>query len=407
MDSLAPLEPIPGASATAGPEDLGIVMTGGGARAAYQVGFLRCVARRFPELRIPYITGVSAGAINAGLLASHHGTFLQAVEELSELWATLTVSDVFRTDFRSLTVNAVNWLRQLSSGGRSTRLLGRALVDTEPLRAYLTEVFHAVDGELTGIRYNIARGRLRAVAISTTSYSTGRSVIWIQGNDVKLWNRPHRQPRKVTIDVEHIMASAALPLFFPATQIEGAWYGDGGMRMLTPLSPAVHLGARHIIAISTRYDRSVAEAEESSVSGYPPPARVMGLLMNSVFLDTLDYDVFRLERLNRLISKLPEKDREGLEPVRLLTLRPSVDLGKLAGRFERRLPRGVRFLTRGLGTKETRSPDFLSLILFHEDYLRALIDLGERDAEERCGEIDAFLSGAEALSGSPGPGTSP
>ncbi|MGD8281817.1 MAG: patatin-like phospholipase family protein, partial [Gemmatimonadota bacterium] len=392
METLAPLEPTPTASRISGPADLGIVMTGGGARAAYQVGFLRCIARRFPELRIPYITGVSAGAINAGLLASHHGTFLQAVEELSELWATLTVADVFRTDLRSLAANAVNWIRQLSSGGKSTHQLGRALVDTEPLRAYLTEVLHAVDGELTGIRYNIDRGHLKAVAISTTSYTTGRSVIWIQGDDVRMWNRPHRQPRQVTINVEHIMASAGLPLFFPATEIDGAWYGDGGMRMLTPLSPAVHLGARHIIAVSTRYDRTVAEAEETNVSGYPPPAQVMGLLMNSVFLDTLDYDVFRLERLNRLMSKLPRKDREGLVPIRLLTLRPSVDLGKLAGRFEQQLPRGVRFLTRGLGTKETRSPDFLSLILFQQDYLRTLIDLGEQDAEARCEEIEAFLS---------------
>ncbi|MGD8599778.1 MAG: patatin-like phospholipase family protein [Gemmatimonadota bacterium] len=401
METLAPLEPTPTASRISGPADLGIVMTGGGARAAYQVGFLRCIARRFPELRIPYITGVSAGAINAGLLASHHGTFLQAVEELSELWATLTVADVFRTDLRSLAANAVNWIRQLSSGGKSTHQLGRALVDTEPLRAYLTEVLHAVDGELTGIRYNIDRGHLKAVAISTTSYTTGRSVIWIQGDDVRMWNRPHRQPRQVTINVEHIMASAGLPLFFPATEIDGAWYGDGGMRMLTPLSPAVHLGARHIIAVSTRYDRTVAEAEETNVSGYPPPAQVMGLLMNSVFLDTLDYDVFRLERLNRLMSKLPRKDREGLVPIRLLTLRPSVDLGKLAGRFEQQLPRGVRFLTRGLGTKETRSPDFLSLILFQQDYLRTLIDLGEQDAEARCEEIEAFLSD------SPDPGTSP
>jgi NTE family protein len=125
------------------------------------------------------------------------------------------------------------------------------------------------------------------------------------------------------------------------------------------------------------------------------------MLLNSVFLDTLDYDVFRLERLNRLVAQIPEEGREGIVPIRLLTLRPSTDLGKLAGRFERKLPRGFRFLTRGLGTKETRSPDFLSLILFQPDYLRALIDLGERDAETRCEEIEAFLSD------SPDPGTSP
>jgi NTE family protein len=367
-------------------------MTGGGARAAYQVGFLRCVARRFPELRIPYVTGVSAGAINAALLASHGGTFLQAVEELSERWATLTVADVFRTDSWSLAVNAVNWLRQLSSGGTSSRPLGRGLVNTEPLRAFLDEALHVVDGELTGVRHNIDRGHLKAVAISTTSYSTGRSVIFIQGRGVELWDRPHRRPVMVTLKVDHIMASTALPLFFPAAEIDGAWYGDGGMRMITPLSPAIHMGARRVIAISTRYAATVAEAEETVVEGYPPPAQVMGMLMNSVFLDTLDYDVFRLERLNRLIDGLPEEEREDLEPVRLLTLRPSADLGRMASQFEAQLPRAFRFLTRGLGTKDSRSPDFLSLILFQPDYLRALIELGEKDAEARAHEIETFLS---------------
>lgn len=392
MNTLVHLQEAPDASRTPGPPDLGIVLTGGGARAAYQVGFLKHVARRFPELRIPYVTGISAGAINAALLASHRGTFLEAVEELSERWANLSLSDVFRTDSLSLAVNAVNWLRQLSSGGTSTRPLGRGLVNTEPLRAYLGEALHQVDGELPGVQYNIDRGYLKAVAISTTSYSSGRSVIWIQGKGVAMWDRPHRQPRMVTIKVDHIMGSAALPLLFPATQIEGDWYGDGGMRMITPLSPAIHLGARRVIAISTRYATTVAEAEEQKVRGYPPPAQVMGMLMNSVFLDTLDYDVFRLQRLNRLIDSLPEEEREGLDQVRLLTLRPSADLGRLAGTFEARLPRAFRFLTRGLGTKETRSPDFLSLILFQPDYLRALIEMGESDAQARSQEIEAFLN---------------
>ena len=148
MSHLAPLQALPNASRSPGPADLGIVMTGGGARAAYQVGFLRCVARLFPELQIPYVTGVSAGAINAALVASHHGSFLQAVSELSELWGNLTVKDVFRTDSRSLAMNAWNWVRQLSSGGIGSHRLVRGLVDTHPLRSYLTEVLHAVDGEL-------------------------------------------------------------------------------------------------------------------------------------------------------------------------------------------------------------------------------------------------------------------
>jgi NTE family protein len=366
-------------------------MSGGGARAAYQVGFLRCVARHFPELRIPYVTGVSAGAINAAHLASHHGTFFQAIQELSELWGELTVSDVFRTDTRSLAMNALRWLRQLSSGGLVPPKLARGLVDTQPLRDYLGEVLHCVDGELTGIGLNIDAGRLRAVAITGTSYSTGRSVTWIQGKDVRLWERPGRRPRLATISVEHIMASAALPLFFPAVEVENAWYGDGGIRLVAPLSPAIHMGARRIIAISTRYAATRTEEEEKTVYGYPPPVQVMGVLLNSIFLDLLDHDAVRLDRLNRLIANMPPDQRGDLSTVRLLTLRPSADLGRMASRFEAKLPRAFRFLTRGLGTKETRSPDFLSLILFQPDYLRALIELGEKDAEARVQEIDAFL----------------
>ncbi|MGD2044856.1 MAG: patatin-like phospholipase family protein [Gemmatimonadota bacterium] len=389
--ALAPLEARPDASLASGPTDLGIVMSGGGARAAYQVGFLRCVAQRFPELRIPYVTGVSAGAINAALIASHHGTFLQAVRELSHLWGNLTVGDVFRTDTWSLAKNAVSWLRQLASGGIGSHRLVRGLVDTTPLHTYLSEVLHTVGGELTGIQYNIDCDRLKALAISATSYSTGQSVTWIQGNDVELWRRPHRKPVRTTITLEHIMASAALPLFFPAVEVDNAWYGDGGIRLIAPLSPAVHLGARKIIAISTRYAPTRVEAAEQAVFGYPPPAQVMGILLNSIFLDLLDHDAVRLERLNRLIEDVPREQRGELKRVELLTLRPSADLGKMAGQFEAKLPGAFRFLTRGLGTKETRSPDFLSMVLFQPDYLTALIEIGEKDAEARVDEIEAFL----------------
>lgn len=388
--ALDPLLAVRRASRDTGPPDLGLVMGGGGARAAYQVGFLRVLAERFPELRIPYITGVSAGAINAALLASHHGTFLQAVQELSHLWENLTIPDVFRVDTRTLAVNMFRWVSQLGSGGMGRREV-HGLVDTTPLHHYLSEVLHAVDGELTGIRYNLEHGRLQAIAISTTSYSTGQSITWVQGKQVVEWERPKREARAATITVDHVMASAALPLLFPAVRIENAWYGDGGIRLTAPLSPVLHLGARRIIAISTRYDRTPDEADEPNVYGYPPPAQVAGVLLNSVFLDLLDNDALRLERLNRLLESLPEEQRVGLKTVDLLTLRPSCDLGKLAGTFEAQLPRAFRFLTRGLGTKETKSPDFLSLILFQADYLRALIEIGEADARARADEIEAFL----------------
>lgn len=394
MDLLTPLpdvEPHADAQRVPGPPDLGLVMGGGGARAAYQVGFLRCLARHFPELRLPYITGVSAGAINAALLASHHGTFAQAVNELSHLWGNLTVDNVFRVDTRSLALNSIRWLRQLGGGGGVKTAKVRGLVDTAPLRTYLAEVLHTVDGELTGVRYNLDRGHLRALAISTTNYSTGTSVTWLQGNDIEPWKRPQRMTECATITIDHVMASSALPLLFPATRIGNRWYGDGGIRLTAPLSPALHLGARRIMAISTRHQKTTAEIDEPAVYGYPPPAQVLGVLLNAVFLDLLDNDALRLERLNRLLEALPAEHRHGLEPVKLLVLRPSKDLGKLAADFEADLPRAFRFLTRGLGTRETKSPDVLSLILFQPDYLRALMEIGERDAHTRADEIADFL----------------
>lgn len=393
LEPMAPLTAAPQAMSGHGPADLGIVMGGGGARAAYQVGFLRHLARHVPELHVPYVHGVSAGAINAAALASHHGTFLQAVDELSHLWGHLTVDHVFKVDPRSLAMNSVRWLRQLGGGGlRGGRLQVRGLVDTSPLKAYLTEALHAVDGELTGIRYNLEHGRLRALAVSTTSYSNGSSVTWLQGRDVETWERPKRLTETTTIKVDHIMASSALPLLFPAVKLQNGWYGDGGIRLTAPLSPVLHLGARRIMAISNRYDRTRAESKESSIHGYPPPAQVAGVLLNAVFLDLLDNDALRLERLNRLLEALPEEQRHGLRPVKLLVLRPSVDLGKLSSQFEAQLPRSIRFMTRGLGTRETDSPDILSLILFQPDYLRALMDVGERDAAARHDEIVEFLA---------------
>ena len=373
------------------PGPLAFVMGGGGARSAYQAGVLRYLSRRFPDLEIPIITGVSAGAINAAHLAAHHGTFRQATDELTQLWGELTVDKVFRTDLTSLRRHLFRWSRQLLSGGKGGSLKVRGLLDTGPLREYLTEAMHAVDGELTGIHYNLATGRLRAVALSTTNYSTGQAILWVQGDEVAEWERPNRRSRITTLAVDHVLASAALPIVFPAVQIGGHWYGDGGIRLTAPLSPALHLGADRILAISTRRARSHTEADAPSVTGYPPPVQVAGLLMNAIFLDLLDEDALRLSRVNELVAALDPDQRQGMRQVRLLTLRPSVDLGRLAGKFEPQLPRAIRYMTRGLGTRHTESPDFLSLIMFQPDYLGELMRVGEADAEARESDLAELL----------------
>jgi NTE family protein len=372
--------------------ELALVLTGGGARGAYQVGLLRYLARTYPNLRIPIQTGVSAGAINIALLAQHHGTFKQAVDELAGLWAELIPEKIFRVDMASLVGNIGRWGLRLTSGG-ITDARTRALVDTAPLRQFLEESLAPVHGELTGIDYNLARGNLRAVSISTTDYTTGQSVIWTQGREVETWERPGRISRQCRITVDHIMASAALPLFFPAVQIGPHWYGDGGIRLTAPLSPALHLGASKILTVSTRYDRTRGEASRPDVAGYPPPAQVIGLLLDAIFLELVDQDVARMERMNTVLKRIPPERREGMRIVEVLVMRPSKDLARIAAEYEPRLPRGFRLLTRGLGTRETRSPDVLSMIMFQDDYAKRLMALGESDAERRAEEIDRFING--------------
>ncbi len=368
---------------------LGIVLTGGGARGAYQVGVLRGIARHLPDLRFPIITGTSAGAINAIYLAAHPGSPTEAAEDLCRLWGKLEFSDVFRVDFWSLARSAFRWTSRLGFGigTLSSRTLG--LLDTEPLRQLLRRELGTTNN-IPNIASNIADGKLDAVGLMTVKYATGQTLSWIQGRDIETWERPARRSLETELTVEHVMASAALPFMFPAVQLEGEWFGDGGIRMAAPLSPALHLGANRILAVSNQYPRSQKEADQATSKFYPPPAKIAGNLLNAIFLDVLDQDVERLERLNRLLRKLPPEDREGMKPVDILMMRPSEDLGRLSAQYEPRLPKSFRFLTRNLGTRETDSPDSLSLLMFQGDYMKRLIEVGERDAESRIDEIRAL-----------------
>lgn len=378
---------------SSGPGTLGLVMGGGGARAAYQVGFLSCVARHWPQLEIPIVTGVSAGAINASFLASHPGDLEETCDALTALWSNLTVDKVMATDPLSFAGTILRWAVRLVSGGSKLSPPVRGMVDTAPLRRFLVEALGAEGGVLTGVAENLRRGRLQALGITTTDYSTGRSITFVEGRDPPMWHRPHRRSLETRMTVDHVLASSALPLFFPAVRVGDAWHGDGGVRLTAPLSPALHLGAGRILAISTRYSQTRSEAAEPATLGYPPPAQVLGVLMNAVFLDMLDFDAMGMDRINRLLEQLPEHQRMGLRPARLLVMRPSRDLARLATQYEPQLPQPLKFLTRGLGTRETKSPDSLSMIMFQPEYMQHLIELGVQDAERRLGEIGAFLEG--------------
>ena len=371
---------------------LALAVSGGGARAAYQVGFLRWLAEHYPDLEIPILTGVSAGAINAAHLANHQGTFREKVKDLAALWETLTLDRVFRVDAGSIAGHVARWGVRLLMGKASRVMETRSLFDASPLQALLEQVLKPVSGMLADIHKNLLEGRLRAVAITTSNYSTGQSVTWVQGTNLVPWTRAHRRAIPCTLGLDHILASASLPIFFPAVNIGGCWYGDGGIRMTAPLSPAVHLGADRILAISTKYAPSSEEADCQNINGYPPPVQVLGALYNALFLDVFDYDALRTERINSLVKHVPLDKRGGLRCVDLLLLRPSRDLGKLANAYELELPSAFRFMTRGLGTQETRSNDILSVLMFQPDYLRRLLELGYTDAGARREEIAAFFA---------------
>lgn len=373
--------------------DLGLAMTGGGARAAYQVGVLHHICKKFNGFQPPILTGVSAGAVNAAYLAAYQGSFHDAVERLVEMWMELTTDKVFRTDSGYFFSNFFRWGLSFIFGGSRIAPHARSLLDSDPLRKYLERKLHSQAGQaIRGIRENIERGHLRVLGITSTNYGTGRAVTWVQGDVREHWKRPRRYSEEADITIEHVMASAALPLVFPAVKIGDGWHGDGGLRSIAPLSPAMHLGARRIIAISTRFQGGGQPlVEETAIGKYVPAAQIIGILLDSIFLDLLDYDAANMARVNELYDEIDGAARRRFKQVRLLILRPSEDLGKLAGQYEIRLPQPFRYFTRGFGTRDTKSPDSLSMLMFQHEYLQRLIEIGERDAQQHTREIGEFL----------------
>ena len=374
-----------------------LVLSGGGARSSYQAGVLQYIAEVFPETRFSILTGVSAGAINTAHLANHTGSFRQAADELAKHWYSITADQVFEPESamslsRRILGKSINRKHPSESVIRIEE--GTALLNTTPLRVFLTGILNPVDGELTGVAQNIEQDRLKAACITATNYSTGQSVTWVQGCDIQNWQRPNRVGIHTPLTIDHIMASTALPLLFPAVRVDNAWYGDGGIRLTSPLSPAVHLGATSILVISTRYARSRREADEPVVIGYPPAAQVMGLLMNAIFLDMLDQDAHNMRLINDIVRHLPPSHRRDLRPIKLFMMRPSVDLGKLASEYELKVGGAFRLLTRGLGTEETKSPDWLSMMLFQDEYIDRLVEIGWEDARRQHHQIARFLDDA-------------
>ena len=271
-----------------------VVLSGGGARGAYQVGVLRWIAREYPELRLPILTGVSAGAINAAFLAGRTEPLPEALDLLADLWGELSTGEILRADVFSLLGNAVKVVMNLGSGGAKLAPQVRGLVDTSPLERTLERALNPA-----GIAENISLGRLTGVAVSATYNGKGRTVSCGQAEPgIQMWERTRRHSVSTHVCVDHVMASSAIPLFFPAQSVEGEWYGDGSLRQGSPLAPAVYLGADRILVVSSRYGTDTRELAGSDGDGYPPAAQVLGLMVNSIFLDKLDAVAELLEGIN-------------------------------------------------------------------------------------------------------------
>jgi len=370
-----------------------LVLSGGGARAAYQVGALRYIAKALPDYRPQILTGISAGAINAAHLAAHQGSWAEAVSQLSNIWLSLDTEKVYATGFANMARRVTVWGLRLISGGRLGNADVRGMVDNSPLREFLRDNLPMLEDErIAGIQENIARGVLESLAIITTNYGSGRSVAWVEGNNPLLWERGQLRANDTQMRLDHIMASSALPMFFPAVRLESAWHGDGGVRLTAPLSPALHLGATRILAVSPRA-KPVNAIPPELRDPYPSPAQIASVLLNAVFLDMLDYDALQMNRINRLVSQLAPEQTSEFRQVEVMVLRPREDLGKLAQEHEITMPSSFRFFERGLHNKESRSSDALSMVMFEPEYLALLIRLGEEDAAERRDEIEAFLRG--------------
>lgn len=371
-----------------------LMLGGGGARAAYHAGFLRRLGELHPELYFPILTGVSAGAINIACLGTGTGSFRENSVRLADFWSNITVGQVFNADWAATLANMLRWVGRLATGGSGLAPSTRSMVNTGPLRKFLSDALKpGADGRLLGVADNVRRGHLDAVAITTTNYLSGISTTWVESREVISWSRPGRTGLPADLGLDHIMASCALPLFFPAVRLENAWHGDGGIRLVSPLSPAIHLGATKILAISTRPPRPFPASDPIRPVPYPAPASIIGQMLDAVFLDVLDQDALHLQRLNHLLAGHPRQNQDGLSKVELILVRPSVDIAALAAAHEKDLPRAFRFAIRGLGTRDTAQSDLLATLMFSHNYVGQLMDIGARDAEVRSDEIAAFVRG--------------
>lgn len=372
---------------------VGLILAGGGARAAYQVGVLKAIADIVPNGApnpFPIICGTSAGAINGAAIAIDAARFHYAVRRLVRVWQNFHVGHVFRADALGIAKSGAHWLTALMAGGLG-RFNPHALLDRQPLAELLDRYMPCEQ-----IQGSIDSGALHAFSVTAAGYTSCQSVTFYQGAaGIPPWKRARRIGLPAQITRDHLMASSAIPFIFPGVKIGQEFFGDGSLRQTAPISPALHLGAERLLVIGVRQD-AMGDTGKATSNGYPSLAELAGFVLDSIFLDALETDMERLHRVNKTISIIPshhlEEAHVTLRPVDVLLISPSEDMNRIASRHLRELPRPVRLLLRGLGAMKRSGSSLVSYLLFEEGYTRELMDLGYRDTIARKEEIARFLS---------------
>jgi len=372
---------------------VGLVLPGGGARAAYQVGVLKGLAEMLPQdapSPFPVVAGTSAGAINAALIACHSQDFRHGVAYLDHVWREIRSDKVFKTGAYTAFKTSLHWMFTLLSGGMD-RHNPISLLDNAPLRELLKEHIN-----FEQLEEAIDAGALDALAITASGYTSARSITFYQGRrGLAPWHRTRRLGQPVELTLDHIMASVALPVIFPATRIGREYFGDGSLRQSAPLSPAVHLGAERVLVIALRNEQPNRLPLEEERVPYPSLGQIAGYLLDTLFMDSIYGDLERLQRINNTVSRIQPKEGEAtpLKVIETLVITPSEDIRDIAQRHKNEFPRSVRILLRGVGGLHRSGSQLLSYLLFEGKYCRDLIDLGVRDAQAQGDKLLAFIEG--------------
>ena len=372
-----------------------LVLPGGGARGAFQVGVLKAIAEMAPhgcENPFPVISGTSAGAINSVVLASKARRFRVAVAELENVWGHFHCEQVYRTDSLTMLKSSLHWFAAIVLGGMFVGT-PKSLLDNSPLRSLLSRNIR-----FPRIQSAIDDGYLHAVAVTAAGYASARSTSFFQASDgVPPWSRTRRVGTRQELNLDHLMASIAVPMIFPPVRIGAEYFGDGAMRQATPLSPAIHLGADRILVIGVRDEAALPAPAADEPQTIPSFAQIAGYMLDTLFMDGLYSDLERMTRINQLIDTIPAAQRSGsaarMKPIDTMVVLPSEDLRQIAHKHLEHMPKPARLLLRGLRGRSQSEDRLLSFLLFERAYTRDLIRLGYKDAMAVKDQLMDFVCG--------------